>query len=78
MPVRESGKFVKNPSVFLKNVEFIREYELKDGISYPTRIESTIETRIVGKAEITIHYSNYSKADGQSAEAAVVAPDNHR
>ncbi|MEO8026624.1 MAG: hypothetical protein ABI823_09120 [Bryobacteraceae bacterium] len=78
MPVREAGKFVKNPSVFLKNVEFVREYELKDGIAYPSRIESTIETRIVGKAEITVNYSNYSKVEGQSAEATQAAPVSPR
>ena len=75
MPVRESGKFVKSPSVFLKGIEFVREYELRDGVSYPKHIQSTVETRIVGKAEISIDYSNYTKADTQVAESA--ANGNH-
>jgi hypothetical protein len=63
MPVRESGRFVKNPSVFLKKVEFVRDYELHDGVSYPKHIESTVDTRIVGRAELDINYSNFSKQD---------------
>ncbi len=67
MPVRESGKFVKSPSVFLKGIEFVREYEMRDGISYPKHIQSTVETRIVGKAEISVDYSNYTKLDAQAS-----------
>ena len=29
------GSFVKNPSVFLKKVEFVREYEIHDGVAIP-------------------------------------------
>lgn len=58
LPVRESGRLVKNPSVFLKRVEFVREYEIRDGASYPTRIESVIDTRIVGRAELHVQFSN--------------------
>jgi len=70
MPVRESGKFVKSPSVWLKSVEFVREYEMRDGMSYPKHIQSTVDTRIgVGKAEISIDYSNFSKPEIQTADA---------
>jgi len=76
MPVRETGKFVKSPSVFLKNIEFVREYEIRDGIAYPKHIQSTVETRIIGKAEISIEYSNYTKLDTQAVDAAT-ANGNH-
>jgi hypothetical protein len=59
LPVRESGRLVKNPSIFLKKVEFTREYEIADGIARPRRIESTIDTRIAGKALLAIDYANY-------------------
>jgi hypothetical protein len=62
MPVRESGRFVKTPSVFLKKVEFVRDYELRDGVSFPKHIESTVDTRLVGRAELSIDFSNYSRA----------------
>ncbi len=72
MPLREAGRLIKNPSVFLKKVDFIREYKLIDGISVPTRVSSTIETRLVGKAELEIRYSNYSLAlAGQAGNFAL-------
>jgi len=61
LPVREQGEFVKNPSIFLKKVRFLRDYEIHDGVAYPTHIDSVVETRLVGKAEMSIHYSNYSR-----------------
>jgi hypothetical protein len=60
LPVREAGRFVKNPSVFLKKVDFVREFDIKDGNWLPKRIESTIDTRIVGKAELTVNFHNIS------------------
>jgi hypothetical protein len=69
MPLRESGHFVKNPSVFLKKVEFVRDYEITNGVAFPKHIESTVDTRFWGKAEMSIDYSNYSNEE-QHAEAA--------
>ncbi len=70
MPVREFGKFVKSPSVAVKSIEFVREYEMRDGVSYPKHIQSTLEVRLgIGKAEISIDYSNFSKPDVQAADA---------
>lgn len=71
MPVREAGEFVKSPSVFLKKIAFVRDYELRDGVAIPKRIESIVDTRVVGKAELMIHFSNFAKqgelADGETA-----------
>jgi hypothetical protein len=60
LPLRESGRFVKNPSIFLKRVEFTRDYEIAEGISVPRQIRSTVSTRLVGKAELLIRYSDPS------------------
>jgi hypothetical protein len=49
LPVRESGIFVKSPSIFLKKVNFV---------AIPDHIESTVESRIAGKAELDIRYTN--------------------
>lgn len=62
LPVREQGRFVKSPSVFLKKMEFVREFEIKDGIAVPTKLTSYADTRIVGRTELNINYSNFSKA----------------
>jgi hypothetical protein len=60
LPLRENGRFVKNPSIFLKRVEFVRDYEIRDGVAVPREIQSTVDTRLVGKAELLIHFSNLS------------------
>jgi hypothetical protein len=71
LPVREAGRFVKNPSVFLKKVEFVREYEIRNGISIPRHIESVIDTRLVGPAQLSINFSNFSR-DDEDDQAAIV------
>ena len=71
LKLRENGEFVKNPSIFLKKVAFVRRYEIRDGISVPLQVQSIVDTRLVGKAELTIAFSNFSlngpKRDGASA-----------
>ncbi len=71
LPVRESGQFSKSPSpIFLKKVSFTRTYLIHEGIALPTRIESLIETRIAGKAELVINYTNFRPGgDPPAAEA---------
>jgi hypothetical protein len=63
LPLRESGRLVKNPSIFLKKVEFTRDYEIRDGLAVPSRIHSTIHTRIVGKAELDIQFANFKRQE---------------
>ena len=58
--LRESGTFVKSPSIYLSKVHFVRQYEIQDGLAIPTRVSSVIETRMVGKAEIDIRFSGFS------------------
>lgn len=76
LPLRESGEFVKNPSVFLKKIKFIREYRIQEGLAVLRHIESTVETRVVGKAEIAIDFNNMTKQDPEAAlvEEARVTP----
>jgi hypothetical protein len=61
LPVREQGDLVKTPSIFLKKVSFVRDYELRDGVAVPKQIESLIDTRIVGRAELNVKFSNVTK-----------------
>jgi hypothetical protein len=60
LKVQESGYLVKNPSIFLKKVAFIRKYEIRDGISVPRQVQSVADVRFVGKAELTIDFKNFS------------------
>ena len=68
LPLRESGRLVKNPSVFFKKTEFTRTYEIRDGQSYLSKWQSSIEARVVGRVEMAVKYSNY-----QSPAPEVVA-----
>ena len=70
LPLRESGRFVKSPSIFLRKIEFVREYEIRDGVAIPREIDSTVETRIVGKAELTVRFHNVSLAENTALTIA--------
>ena len=70
MPVRESGSFVKAPSMFLKNMRFVREYELQNGVSIPQRIESKADVRFIGPVELSINFLRFSKDDQEDVAAS--------
>jgi hypothetical protein len=72
MPVRESGVFVKTPSVFLKKVEFTQEYEIHDGIAIPKHLASTADVRLVGRAELNMDFTNFSKQEAAEEDRAAV------
>jgi hypothetical protein len=52
--VRQTGFVVKKPSVFIRRIAIVRDLQLSDGTpsGRTTRVE--IDTRIVGRAELTI------------------------
>lgn len=75
LPLRETGKLVKNPSVFIKKMEFTRDYEIRDGIAYLQRMDSRTETRIVGAAELHIQYANFKKQEPDAEKAVEEAHD---
>ena len=70
MPVRESGVFVKTPSVFLKKVEFTQEYEIHDGIAIPKHLASTADVRLVGRAELNMDFTNFTRPEIAEEEPA--------
>src|SRR5262245_61505401 len=57
--VQESGTLVKKPSIFLKKLAFVRTYEIRDGIAIPRQVQTTADVRLVGKAEMTIDFTNF-------------------
>jgi hypothetical protein len=65
--VQEAGVLVKSPSIFLKRVSFVRSYAIYNGISVPRQVQSVVETRVAGKAELTIAYTNVSIPAAQRA-----------
>jgi len=70
MPVRESGSFVKTPSIFLKKVQFVRHYMLQNGVSVPQHTESKIDARFFGPVELDINYQKFSKDTDTEAAAS--------
>jgi hypothetical protein len=73
--MQESGYLVKSPSIFLKKVAFVRKYEIRDGISLPLQVQSVVDTRLAGKAELTIDFSNFSIDSAR--QAAMSDADGH-
>lgn len=75
LPVFEKGRFVKNPSIFFKNVDFERAYAIKDGVPIPEYMNSIIDTHLIGKVELNISYSKFAQTegDGEPSDSATVA-----
>ncbi|HYV62830.1 MAG TPA: hypothetical protein VE958_09155 [Bryobacteraceae bacterium] len=73
MPLRETGQMVKSGSAWLKSIRFVRDYELRNGISILKHLQSTVDVRVVGKAELNASYSNPTwQEDEQAANGAGV------
>jgi hypothetical protein len=66
LPVQESGYLIKSPSILVKKVAFVRKFEIRDGISVPLQVQSTVDTRLFGRAELTVDFTNFSLDDGDT------------
>jgi hypothetical protein len=53
--VRQSEYLVERPSIFVKRVNVIQETALRDGIAEERVTHLSVDTRLVGRAELTIH-----------------------
>lgn len=53
--VRQSGYLVKKPSIMVKRVDVTRETSLRNGVAESRVTHLAVETRLVGRAELTIH-----------------------
>lgn len=53
--VRESGYLVRSPSIFVKRINVTREIDVCDGQPEERITHLSIDTRLVGRAELTIH-----------------------
>jgi hypothetical protein len=68
LPLRESGRLVKNPSVIFKTLDFTRDYFVKNGRSILAKLESTAETRVVGKVLLLMKFKNPRTKKAEGAE----------
>ena len=74
LPLRQWGELVRNPSMFLRSVYFVRYYEIYDGVSVPRRLISDVSTRLFGKAHLTIWYENVKLGESSTAAATPSVP----
>ena len=65
LPLRETGRLVKNPSVFIKKMEFTRDYDIREGVAWLVRMDSRTDTRLVGRADLHINYANFTNAPAE-------------
>jgi hypothetical protein len=63
VPVHQSGRFVKRPSVFLRQIDVTRDTNLRDGLPYTRVTHVAIDTHLVGHAELTITERPLQTAD---------------
>lgn len=61
--VWQSGHLVKKPSIFVKRVDIARETTLRDGIAEMRITHLSVDTRLVGRAELTIQERPYTAPD---------------
>jgi hypothetical protein len=58
--VKIAGHPAKNPSFWIKRVEWVRRYENVGGFWLPARDETLTDVRIFGKKKLIIDYQNYA------------------
>ena len=65
--LRAEGTLVKSPSIFVKKIDFVQEYEQVAGFSLPVRTHSVAKTRMFGDAVVDISHSHISAAPAQTS-----------
>jgi hypothetical protein len=70
LPVREAGSFVKTPSIFLKKMQFVREYDIQNGVAILQRMESKADVRFIGPVELNVNYFKFSKEEPDTVAGA--------
>jgi hypothetical protein len=70
LAVRESGRLAKSPSIFLRRIDFVREYDVRQGVAFPRSIETTVETSLVGRVELKVHFQNFSLPSDSATSVA--------
>jgi hypothetical protein len=75
MPVKEVGTLVKTPSILLKSISFVNEFQIKDGVAWPSHIECHVDTHVAGRADLSIRFSNVTQAaEGEDSKEVADAP----
>jgi hypothetical protein len=68
--VHQTGRFVKQPPVFVRRTEVVRDTEVRAGTG-PSRVTHlTIETRMFGRADLTITERPLKPVESEVAQQA--------
>lgn len=67
---RMEGTLAKSPSFFVKNVEFVQDFDDVDGFTVPTTLRSIAKARIIGKAIVNVVHKAYTVSAGATSNAA--------
>lgn len=67
--VRQSGYVVKRPSIFVKRIEVMRTTKLSNGVAAVRITHLTVDTRLVGRAELTIEERPFAASVAGDAPA---------
>jgi hypothetical protein len=67
-PLRLWGDLVKSPSIFVRSLRFVQDYQTVSGCATPLRLLLTSRTRIAGLVEMTVWLRPFS----EPAKAAAV------
>jgi len=71
--VRAEGRPVKSPSMFVKKIEFVQDYEDIGPYTFSAHIHSEATARIVGRAVVDIYQRDYQPVANSAANTAVTA-----
>lgn len=74
MPLKETGQMVKSGSAWLKSIRFVRDYEMRNGVSVLKHLQSTVDVRVFGKAELSANYSNPTWQEDEQTAALPSVP----
>jgi hypothetical protein len=72
--VKIAGQPAKNPSFWIKRVEFVRRYQKLGEFWLPLKDESITQVRIFGKNILTIDYANYEVVQLSRGNKGLIAP----
>jgi hypothetical protein len=57
---RAEGTLVKNPSFFIKSIDFVQDYADFNHFTFPVHVHSVARTRIVGRAVVDVYIRDYT------------------
>ena len=70
---RAEGTPIKSPSLFIKQAEFVQDFDDFEQYTLPTHLCSTAKTRVIGRALLDIVYSSYQFSSARARSEPVAS-----